>query len=59
MITSLVYGIAFLRIYERDRSLFQPTAHQNQTSDVERPDNGLAGTRDFGLKIRTFPQKPG
>jgi hypothetical protein len=27
--------------------------------DIGRPDKGLAGTREFGLKIGTFPQKPG
>jgi hypothetical protein len=27
--------------------------------DTGHPDTGLAGTREFGLKIGTFPQKPG
>jgi hypothetical protein len=33
------------------------TAHQNQTSGHGRPDEGLTGTREFELKIGTFPQK--
>jgi hypothetical protein len=31
------------------------TKHQ----DAGRPDKGLAGTREFELKIWTFPQKSG
>jgi hypothetical protein len=27
--------------------------------DIWRPDKGVAGTREFGLKIGTFPQKSG
>jgi hypothetical protein len=44
----------------RDRSQFQSAAHiRTKYRDIRRPDKGLAGTREFGLKIGTFPQKPG